>query len=61
MACEGELAPMGADESPYLGLSWVGVGLCGFGVFVLEFRFFFVLADVYTELYDADRAGGGAG
>jgi hypothetical protein len=22
---------------------------------------FFVLANVYTELYDADRAGGGAG
>jgi hypothetical protein len=40
LACEGELAPMGADESPYVGLSWVGVGLCGFGVFVLEFLFF---------------------
>jgi hypothetical protein len=36
-------------------LACVGLVFC-----VLDFLFF-VLADVYTKLYDADRAGGGAG
>jgi hypothetical protein len=60
LACEGELAPMGAEDAPLRG-AWVGcVGLCGFGVWCFGF-FFLFLADVCTEFYDADRAGGGAG
>jgi hypothetical protein len=60
LACERELAPMGAEDVS-VAWAWVGcVGLCGFGVLVFGF-FFLFLADVYTELYDADRAGGRAG
>jgi hypothetical protein len=48
---------MGAEDVS-VTWAWVGcVGLCGFGVWCFGFSFFLFL----PELYDADRAGGGAG